>query len=112
MFHPPLSFFYLTIPRPPTFPLFPNSTLFRFFFNDTATTEIYPLSLHGALPICFRDVGGECERITRGDLAVTNLPFLLRPLGAIAERIIHGEAHKLLDQEAKVLQQFLDSQAK
>src|ERR1022692_3484870 len=22
-----------------------------FFFNDTATTEIYPLSLHGALPI-------------------------------------------------------------
>src|SRR3970282_626106 len=24
----------------------------RFFFNDTATTEIYPLSLHDALPIC------------------------------------------------------------
>src|SRR2546430_2616762 len=23
-----------------------------FFFNDTATTEIYPLSLHDALPIC------------------------------------------------------------
>src|ERR1039457_5244007 len=22
------------------------------FFNDTATTEIYPLSLHDALPIC------------------------------------------------------------
>src|SRR3989475_604112 len=25
-----------------------------FFFNDTATTEIYTLSLHDALPICFR----------------------------------------------------------
>src|SRR3954447_23965554 len=25
-----------------------------FFFNDTATTEIYPLSLHDALPICRR----------------------------------------------------------
>src|SRR3712207_7443013 len=25
-----------------------------FFFNDTATTEIYTLSLHGALPICGR----------------------------------------------------------
>src|ERR1041385_9523329 len=25
--------------------------LFVFFFNDTATTEIYPLSLHDALPI-------------------------------------------------------------
>src|SRR2546430_1648783 len=29
----------------------PTSLLF-FFFNDTATTEIYPLSLHDALPIC------------------------------------------------------------
>src|SRR5258708_39301475 len=26
--------------------------LFLFFFNDTATTEIYTLSLHDALPIC------------------------------------------------------------
>src|SRR2546421_12755381 len=27
------------------------STKFYFFFNDTATTEIYTLSLHDALPI-------------------------------------------------------------
>src|SRR3712207_9290835 len=27
-----------------------------FFFNDTATTEIYTLSLHDALPIYSRDV--------------------------------------------------------
>src|ERR1035438_10923080 len=27
------------------------SVLFFFFFNDTATTEIYTLSLHDALPI-------------------------------------------------------------
>src|SRR3712207_7393565 len=27
-----------------------------FFFNDTATTEIYTLSLHDALPICVRRV--------------------------------------------------------
>src|SRR2546430_6666392 len=27
-----------------------------FFFNDTATTEIYTLSLHDALPICRGDV--------------------------------------------------------
>src|SRR2546422_9896691 len=27
---------------------------FFFFFNDTATTEIYTLSLHDALPICAR----------------------------------------------------------
>src|SRR3712207_9083608 len=28
-----------------------NSLIFFFFFNDTATTEIYTLSLHDALPI-------------------------------------------------------------
>src|SRR3989442_11347135 len=28
-----------------------NSPFFFFFFNDTATTEIYTLSLHDALPI-------------------------------------------------------------
>src|SRR5258705_12732769 len=39
------------IRSPPTSSLFPNNTLFLFFFNDTATTEIYTLSLHDALPI-------------------------------------------------------------
>src|SRR5258708_38089621 len=29
-----------------------TSFLLLFFFNDTATTEIYTLSLHDALPIC------------------------------------------------------------
>src|ERR1051326_6591324 len=32
-----------------------------FFFNDTATTEIYPLPLHDALPIYGQD-GGEAGR--------------------------------------------------
>src|SRR5437899_3738677 len=29
----------------------PTSSSYSFFFNDTATTEIYTLSLHDALPI-------------------------------------------------------------
>src|SRR5260370_9605767 len=33
------------------------SRFFFFFFNDTATTEIYTLSLHDALPISTRDLG-------------------------------------------------------
>src|SRR2546429_925878 len=33
----------------------PHLSLF-FFFNDTATTEIYTLSLHDALPICDHDL--------------------------------------------------------
>src|SRR2546425_8975442 len=42
--------------------------LFFFFFNDTATTEIYTLSLHDALPIYRRDRLGDIlvkhEKIT------------------------------------------------
>src|SRR6266496_648351 len=37
-------------PPAPSAPLRPTP-LFFFFFNDTATTEIYTLSLHDALPI-------------------------------------------------------------
>src|SRR3989337_2719778 len=40
------------IRRPPRSTLFPYTTLFLFFFNDPAPTEIYTLSLHDALPIC------------------------------------------------------------
>src|SRR2546430_17102019 len=43
---------------------------FFFFFNDTATTEIYTLSLHDALPICagqaYRRQIGRCRRRCRG----------------------------------------------
>src|ERR1022692_1775701 len=38
-----------------------------FFFNDTATTEIYTLSLHDALPIC-----GWCVRYLIGQRLVGN----------------------------------------
>src|SRR2546429_545372 len=55
-------------------------SFFFFFFNDTATTEIYTLSLHDALPIwgglllaglgLLRGLGfrapGFCERLLRG----------------------------------------------
>src|SRR5256885_15013252 len=37
------------------FRVFQHRFLFFFFFNDTATTEIYTLSLHDALPICEPD---------------------------------------------------------
>src|SRR5687768_17704761 len=36
--------------------MYVDSSLF-FFFNDTATTEIYTLSLHDALPICEGELG-------------------------------------------------------
>src|SRR5256885_7532316 len=39
--------------------------LFFFFFNDTATTEIYTLSLHDALPISRRDGRPPMARATQ-----------------------------------------------
>src|SRR5256885_7118893 len=38
----------------PRFSSCPCIDFLFFFFNDTATTEIYTLSLHDALPICAR----------------------------------------------------------
>src|SRR5437764_9214935 len=32
-----------------------------FFFNDTAPTELYTLSLHDALPICARQISGPVD---------------------------------------------------
>src|SRR5687768_18526739 len=40
--------------------------LFFFFFNDPATTEIYTLSLHDALPICDRAGRARGRRHVRG----------------------------------------------
>ena len=39
----------------------PNSPLL--FFNDTATTEIYTLSLHDALPILFIDLSENAKTV-------------------------------------------------
>ena len=44
--------------------------VFVFFFNDTATTEIYTLSLHDALPILGPGGGGASTRTAVGMDAV------------------------------------------
>src|SRR3989442_15553858 len=53
---------------------------FFFFFNDTATTEIYTLSLHDALPILFQpariDGGFQSPQISYRLLRLENLRAL------------------------------------
>src|SRR2546425_1830445 len=51
----------------------PPSFFFFFFFNDTATTEIYTLSLHDALPISVEhgpELGHLLERAVGADAVV------------------------------------------
>src|SRR5438309_5497504 len=56
---------------------------FRFFFNDTATTEIYTLSLHDALPISDRgqsvgQVVGRLGAIRSTAISIRGLPAAIR----------------------------------
>src|SRR5438477_6852869 len=54
-----------------------------FFFNDTATTEIYTLSLHDALPISCRFLSeGRRERCTTSPDLLGSSRSRVRPVGA------------------------------
>src|SRR5258708_10809247 len=46
------------------------SSVIIFFFNDTATTEIYTLSLHDALPISFADVWTSRPPVTTAEFSL------------------------------------------
>src|SRR3712207_7852525 len=63
-------------------------SFYVFFFNDTATTEIYTLSLHDALPIF--DVVGEVERAGGLLAGVPEHPDRLAVGGG------HGHVHRVL----------------
>src|SRR3712207_9441565 len=58
---------------------------FFFFFNDTATTEIYTLSLHDALPICFERLKPLLDELY--EFAVIALRFEGDPDGLIIYKL-------------------------
>src|SRR3712207_7777834 len=71
-----------------------------FFFNDTATTEIYTLSLHDALPICSRSerrvassVAWAALRVSMKSIFDEKLPFG-RACYHDPRKIIHAEDRK------------------
>src|SRR2546426_5487536 len=69
------------------------SSLFFFFFNDTATTEIYTLSLHDALPISRHHglLAGDGGELGHGGLE------RLRVLGRIPHPHVEHDLHELRD---------------
>src|SRR3712207_8298132 len=74
---------------------------FFFFFNETATTEIYTLSLHDALPICWH---------TAKDL---RWPEHVTPLPAYSpERNPPERVWEFLRQHHLALRRFLDYPAR
>ena len=71
-----------------------------FFFNDTATTEIYTLSLHDALPICAelehdeepvaQRGAGAVERRASGRIDLIGAPLTLIPAASLYAGELRG----------------------
>src|SRR5256886_10182931 len=59
-----------------------------FFFNDTATTEIYTLSLHDALPIC---VAGVTAALAVGVMSGTSLDGVSTALVRLTEQPLDAQ---------------------
>src|SRR5256885_16557883 len=51
-----------------------HTSFFFFFFNDTATTEIYTLSLHDALPILVVKTNYYAISDSKGKVAIPSVP--------------------------------------
>src|SRR5258707_7085513 len=65
-----------------------SHSCFFFFFNDTATTEIYTLSLHDALPIfaAFHRARPEHTIVGAGSAAALQIGFAGKEVGQLARR--------------------------
>ena len=74
-------------------------TIFFFFFNDTATTEIYTLSLHDALPISVFHFQGEGSYEIEGPSEKVNNAF--NGIFKISKKYI-----RLLTDEAETIKNF------
>jgi len=80
-------------------------------FKNVPTSQSISRMVINQGTISLKELGANrTERVTEGDLRL-DLPFLLRPLGLIGERVIHSEAVKLLDAEARVLREWLKEKA-
>src|SRR5256884_6310271 len=71
----------------------------RFFCNDTATTEIYTLSLHDALPISMKEVfgpGGFLEKCMKGgfDRSVVSSDYEYRAGQLEMAEVVHDRSEE------------------
>jgi hypothetical protein len=75
-------------------------------FQNVPTSEAIRKMLVNSGTLKLRDVGGRAERTMEGEISL-KLPFLMKPLAPIGERIIHHEGMKILDAEVPVLNRFI-----
>src|SRR3712207_8426516 len=71
-----------------------------FFFNDTATTEIYTLSLHDALPICEAAVGAAVEGLReRQDLVLVGTVGVVGILAREFDRRLYALGSRVAEED-------------
>lgn len=99
-------------PVPPEwFAFIENSTYDRnrkeLAFSNVPTTQKISRLLVNTGTLRLRPAGsGQTERTLEGEIRVS-LPFLLKPLAMIAERVIQSEGLKILEGEIPVLNRFI-----
>jgi hypothetical protein len=75
-------------------------------FSNVPTSHAISRMLVNTGTLRLRSSGGRTERTLDGEIKL-RLPFLLKPLAIIGERLIHSEGLKILDAEAPVLNRYL-----
>ncbi|MFL5322259.1 MAG: hypothetical protein ACJ790_21560 [Myxococcaceae bacterium] len=76
-------------------------------FSNVPTSNAISKMLVNTGTLRLRDAGGgQTERTMDGEIKLV-LPFLLKPLAMIGERIIQSEGLKILDGEVPVLNKFI-----
>lgn len=76
-------------------------------FRNVPTSNAISNMLLNTGTMRLRDAGGQTERIMSGEITI-KVPFLLKPLAIIAEKIIQTEGVRLLESELPVLQRFVN----
>jgi len=76
-------------------------------FTNTPTSRTISSMLVNSGVLKLRDVGnGQTERTMDGEISL-KLPFLLKPIAMIGEKVIQSEGLKILDGEVPVLNRFI-----
>ncbi|MBU8894927.1 hypothetical protein DRW03_01550 [Corallococcus sp. H22C18031201] len=76
-------------------------------FSNVPTSGTISKMLVNTGVLRFRDLGnGQTERSLDGEISL-KLPFLMKPLALIGEKIIQAEGLKILDNEIPVLNRFI-----
>src|SRR5678815_3678762 len=71
-------------------------------FSNVPTSHSISKMLVNTVTLRLRPSGARTERTLDGEIKLL-LPFLLKPLALLGERLIHSEGLKILDGEAPVL---------